>query len=176
MTDYYSKIDTNNILDTNLDNKVKGPKARVNNEIIHLFNQCDYVSSNRNSNNTISLTVRRGKKKYELDFPKDYPFKIPTNVCYNGHDYKKSLFTSSEKIKNILKNIYHIDCLCCHTILCSEWGPMNNVSQIINEMDKMTQFKKEIRIRLNCDMVRDKFRCYFAEFEKYLFSTFFTKL
>ena len=42
------------------------------------------------------------------------------------------------------------------------------ISNIINEMMRMSQIKKEIKIRLLCDMIREKFKCYFAEFEKYL--------
>ena len=103
-----------------------------------------------------------------MDLPTNYPFVIPTNVQVNGLDYKKSLFTCSYKILNYLKSIYKIECLCCSTILCSEWTPGNNIGNIINEIIKMAKIKKDIQLRLICDMVRHKGKCYFAEFEKYI--------
>ena len=154
-------------LNTDLNIKSKGISARINNEINNLFNQSELVSSERKEN-TILLKIVKDKNTYEMCLPKDYPFKMPINITYNGIEYKKSLFTYSEKIKNVLKTNYNTTCLCCSSILCSEWGPINNVSNIINEMMRMSQIKKEIKIRLLCDMVREKFKCYFAEFEKYL--------
>jgi len=160
------------ILDTDLNNKSKGIKARINNEISHLFDQCRFVLSERNSNNTISLTIKKGKNTYDIVLPNDYPFKIPTNIRHNGRDYKKSLFIHSDKIKILLKRFYNIDCLCCNTIICgSSWMPTMNISLIINEIDKMSKIKKEIKIRLLCDEVRARYGCLFefADFEKYLF-------
>ena len=157
-----------NELNEDLTKKVRGVEMRIHNEIANIFNQCQSVSYEWMTDKSIALTVRRNSNIYEIRL-KDYPFKIPTNVRYNGIDYKQSLMTSSDKIKNIMKTMYRVDCLCCSTILCAEWTPVNNIAQILNEMDKMSRIKKEIRIRLNCDYVRDRYKCYFAEFEKYLF-------
>ena len=85
--------------------------------------------------------------------------------------YKKSLFNYSEKFRKILRNKYHIECLCCNTILCgTNWTPACNTSHIINEIDKITKIQKEVMIILMCDEIRkEKKLCTFAEFEKYLF-------
>jgi len=44
-----------------------------------------------------------------------------------------------------------------------------NICYLINELEKMVQIKKEIKIILQCEEIRYKFNCCFAEFEKYLF-------
>ena len=116
----------------------------------------------------IVIQIIKGEKTYEMDLPKDYPFTIPTNVKVNGYDYKKSLVTSSPTILNYLKTKHNIECLCCSTILCSAWGPCKNISNIINEINNVSIIKKDIQLRLICDIVRNKGKCYFAEFEKYL--------
>jgi hypothetical protein len=161
-------MDCINLLNTDLTIKPKGLPNRINSEINNLFNQSNFVSSERKKD-SISIRIVRDGNKYDMDLPVDYPFKIPTNILVNGVDYKKSLLTSSVNIKAHLKKNYNIDCLCCNNILCSEWVPSNNISRIINEIISMAKIKKDMKLRLLCDEVRHKGKCYFAEFEKYLF-------
>ena len=156
-------------MNTDLGVKVRGIPNRINSEITNLFNQSDFVSSERKGT-SILITVIKEKNKYTFELPSDYPFKPPKNIRLNGDNYKKSLFNYSEKFRKILKNKYHIECLCCNTILCgSNWTPACNSSHIINEMNKITKIQKEIIIILMCDEIREKYYCTFAEFEKYLF-------
>ena len=152
---------------TDISIKSTGIKARVNNEINNLFNQCEFISIERLQTG-IAIKIIKNENIYEMVLLTDYPFTVPINVKVNGFDYKKSLFTSSNKILNYLKTIYNIKCLCCHTIICSEWTPCKNIGSIINEIIGFSKIKKEIKLRLICDMVRNKGKCYFAEFEKYL--------
>jgi len=155
-------------MNTDLSLKVKGIPNRINSEIINLFNQSDLVSSERRANSII-ITVIKSKNKYEIELPNDYPFKPPKNILYNGVNYKQILSNCPKKIQKILKTKYFINCLCCETITCSKWVPAINTSHIINEIDKFSKIKKEIRIIILCDEIRSKFNCCFAEFEKYLF-------
>jgi hypothetical protein len=156
-------------MNTDLSLKVKGIPNRINSEIINLFNQSDLVSSERKAK-SILITVIKEKNKYELELSDDYPFKPPKNIIYNGINYKQSISNYSEKIRKILKNKYHINCLCCNTLFCgTNWTPACNISHIINEIYKFSKIKKEIRIIILCDEIRSKFNCCFAEFEKYLF-------
>jgi hypothetical protein len=157
-------------MNTDLSVKVRGIPNRINSEIINLFNQTDYVSSERKATSII-LTVIKDKNKYEMELQSDYPFKPPKNIKYNGNDYKRSLFNYPEKFRKILKRNYFIDCLCCNTLLCgTNWTPACNSSHIINEIDKIIKIQKEVVIRLLCDEIRkEKKLCIFAEFEKYLF-------
>ena len=149
--------------------KAKGIANRINNEIANLFNQTDFVSTERKGN-IISIKFIKDKKTYELDLEKDYPFKPPVNIKYNGNSYKKSLLNYSEKVQKILKRDYFMECLCCNTLLCgANWMPSCNICHIINEMDKIIKIQKEIIIKILCDEIRFRYLCYFAEFEKYLF-------
>jgi hypothetical protein len=43
---------------------------------------------------------------------------------------------------------------------------------LFNEINNVVKIKKEIMIRMLCNRIRIKYTCYFAELEKYLFSTF----
>jgi hypothetical protein len=155
-------------INTDLNVKVKGIPNRINNEIANLFNQSDFVSSERKEKSII-IKVIKGENKYEMELSYDYPFIPPKNIIYNGIIYKQILSNCPKKITNILKTKYYINCLCCETITCSKWVPGMNTSHIINEIDKFLKIKKEIKIILLCDEIRDKFNCCFAEFEKYLF-------
>ena len=156
-------------MNTDLSVKVRGIPNRINSEIINLYNQSDYVSSERKGS-SISIKVIKEKNTYEFDLQKDYPFKPPVNIKYNGDIYKKSLSNYSENFRKILKNKYHIECLCCNTLLCgTNWTPACNTSHIINEIDKITKIQKEVMIILMCDEIREQYLCTFAEFEKYLF-------
>jgi ubiquitin-protein ligase len=155
-------------MNTDLSVKVKGIPNRINSEIANLYNQSDFVSSERKEN-SILITVIKSKNKYQLELPNDYPFKPPKNIIYNGVNYKQILSNCPKKIQKILQTKYFINCLCCETITCSKWVPAINTSHIINEIDKFLKIKKEIRIILQCDEIREKGKCYFAEFEKYLF-------
>jgi hypothetical protein len=156
-------------MNTDLSVKVRGISNRINSEIINLFNQTDYVSSERKGTSVL-IKVIKGENIYEFAFQKDYPFKPPINIKFNGDIYKKSLFNHCEKYRKILKNKYHMECLCCNTVLCgTNWTPACNSSHIINEMDKITKIQKEVIIILVCDEIREKYLCTFAEFEKYLF-------
>jgi len=158
-------------LNTNLSIKATGIANRINNEIAHLFNQFDFVSTERKES-SILIKVIKGKNTYEINLQYDYPFRPPSNIIYNGINYKQCLSHCPPKIQKILKNKYNINCLCCDTIICnSNWMPSMNTCHIINEIDKFIKIKKEIKIILLCDEIRTKYRCLseFADFEKYLF-------
>ena len=156
-------------MNTDLGVKARGIANRINGEILNLFNQSEFVSSERKEN-SITIKVIKDKNSYELDLQKDYPFKPPVNIKYNGNDYKRSLHNCSGKIQEILKKKYHMDCLCCNTVLCgTNWTPACNISHIINEIDRIIKIQKEIIIILLCDEIRAKYLCSFAYFEKYLF-------
>jgi len=159
-------------MNTDLGVKTRGISNRINGEIANLFNQVNFVSSERKKTG-ISIKVIKENNTYELDLQKDYPFKPPVNIRFNGIDYKKGLFYYSEKEQKILKKNYHMECLCCNTLLCgTNWTPACNISHIINEVDKIIKIQNEVLIISLCDEIREKYLCTFAELEKYLFSTF----
>ena len=162
-------MNQSNQMNTDLSVKARGISNRINSEILNLFNQSDFVSSERKGT-SILIKVIKGENTYEFDLQKDYPFKPPVNIRCNGNNYKRSLHNYSENFRKILKNKYHMECLCCNTVLCgTNWTPACNSTHIINEMDKIIKIQKEIIIIILCDDIRSKYLCTFAEFEKYLF-------
>jgi len=156
-------------LNVDLSIKAKGIANRINSEFNNLFNQSELVSTYR-IRDAISIKIVKDNNVYELILQHDYPFKCPESIYYNGVDYKKHLFSASQRIRKILKQKYNISCLCCDTVISGKnWTPAMNICYIINEIIKMTKIKKEIKFIILCDEIRDKYNCCFAEFEKYLF-------
>ena len=161
-------MNQSNQMNTDLGIKAKGIANRINSEIANLFNQSDFVSSEKKEN-AITIKVIKHKNTYEFDLQKDFPFKPPVNIRYNGKNYKRSLHNYSGKIQEILKKKYYMDCLCCNTLLCgTNWTPAINTSHLINEIDRIIKIQKEIIIISLCDEIRTKYLCYFVDFEKYL--------
>lgn len=156
-------------MNTDLTIKAKGIANRINSEISNLFNQVSFVSTERKENSVISIKVIKEKNIYNFDLTKDYPFHPPKNIMINGNNYKQSLTNYCYNFRTVLKKNYGIECLCCNTILCGDkWSPACNICHIINELDKITQIQKEVIIRILCNEIREKYHCYFAEFERYL--------
>ena len=93
------------ILNVDLSNKAKGVPNRINSEINNVFNQSDFVSTERKET-SILVKVIRDKNIYNFELQQDYPFKSPINIKYNGRDYKKSLFNYSIKVQKVLKKNY----------------------------------------------------------------------
>jgi hypothetical protein len=159
------------MLNTDLNIRSTGCKLRIDYEVSNLRNQCKKVSTEQLDNGLILLQVLHNSSVYEFSLQPDYPFKIPSNIRYNGVDYKKWLLTAySEKTIDYLKRFYFMDCLCCNTFECL-WTPVTTISHIINEINKISRIKKEIMIRMICDFVRFHKKCVFdfANFEQYLF-------
>jgi len=158
-----------NQLNTDLSIKPKGINARIVNEFGNLLHQCDSINY-KHQNNGLYVTVKINQNSYCLNLSRDYPFKMPTNISYNGLDYYKLLITHSDEAKDCLKRFYYRDCLCCSSMICnSNWMPTINICHIINEINNVVKIKKEIMIRMLCNRIRIKYTCYFAELEKYLF-------
>ena len=70
-------------INTDLSVKIRGIPNRINSEIANLFNQCDFVSSERKEKSII-IKVIKGENKYEMELLYDYPFRPPKNIIYNG--------------------------------------------------------------------------------------------
>ena len=154
---------------TDLSIKHKSHKMRLTSEFTNLIGQCDSLTYVHN-NNGFDITIIIKNNVYKLFVSQDYPFKMPINVYYNGVEFNKYIYGDYLEIKKYLKKYYHIDCLCCRSLLCgSNWTPMINIAKIINEINDVVRIRKEITYRILCDQIRDKYRCYFVELEKYLF-------
>ena len=154
---------------TDLSIKHNNRRMRLTSEFTNLIGQCDSLIY-EHDNNGINITIIIKNNIYKLFVSEDYPFKMPTNVYYNGIEFNKYIYDNLLEIKKYLIKYYHIECLCCRSLLCGvNWTPMVNIAKIINEINDVVRIRKEITYRILCDKIRDKYRCYFAELEKYLF-------
>ena len=116
------------------DKKTNCTKNRIINEIGNLIFQCETVNF-KFINNEYNISIFYNNHYYDITVPQDYPFKIPEKLYINGTHYKKLLSTTEPKINECLKKYYHIDCLCCSSIMCpAHWSPTFNISKIINNM------------------------------------------
>lgn len=156
------------ILDTNMI-KPKGCYRRLMNEITDLMIQCDSVKFT-NVENGFNLDIMNDNNRYRLLIPKDYPFRIPQNVYYNDIDYKTLFYNNMIEVNKYLLKYYYKECFCCSSLLCAgNWTPCINICKIINEINENIRIMQEINYRILCDEIRYKYKCYFADIEKYLF-------
>ena len=149
--------------------KPKGCMARLMNELSLIIMQSHSVTCT-NINNGHNIEIQIDNNKYSLFLCADYPFKIPQNVCYNNIEYKTLLYDNRPEINKYLLKYYNKECFCCSSLLCGvNWSPCTNILKIINEINQNIKIKQEINYRLISDELRKKYKCYFVDFESYLF-------
>lgn len=158
------------MLNTNLTCwKNGGLNTRIVNEMGNLMFQCNSVKFKIIDNEYI-FNIEYNNNNYNILLHKDYPFKSPNRIFFNGIDYKQILSIRELRISNYLKKYYGLDCLCCSSIICiNNWIPTSNISHIINDINNTRRIKKEILLRMLCDTIKIKYNCEFLNIVEYLF-------
>lgn len=158
------------MLEPHVDTKTQGPnKTRLLQEIGTLFFQCDSVFLKKLPEmDIIHATI--GKNIFTFELCKSYPFRPPLNVFINDVHYNIIKKRMNPKGVAYLQKYKGTECVCCSSMLCaSNWTPAIRIPYIINEIQGNLLILKKIEIHLLCDELRKKYKCNFAEFEKYLF-------
>jgi hypothetical protein len=144
-------------------------RMRVVNEIGNLIFQCKSVKVETNSDE-YTLFIENNNNFYKITLSENYPFKIPIDLYINDIPYKKYLYITDIKIKEYLKLYYGLECLCCSSIMCANnWTPVHNISKILNDIDNTIRIYNEIILRIVCDEIKNKYKCYFLNIVEYLF-------
>lgn len=96
----------------------------------------------------------------KIIIPDEYPFRPPKiYFCKNHEDtnYKQILMMGTF-FRNELETIAGKGiCLCCRTITCN-WGPINNIMDIANEIKENLLLKQKIMSRIHLRKLKNK--CY----------------
>jgi len=137
-------------------------KNRILYDIKELLNREEMTNLNiENLNDQIHLSINEKimnkKVTYKFIITKDYPFKPPI-VYYNAKSFIELTKISNLKSFDIMKKIHPHYCLCCCLITCqTNWLPIYNMSNVINEIKKYRQYRQDIVIKILLDKIKFKY-------------------
>jgi ubiquitin-protein ligase len=106
-----------------------------------------------NANGSVfKITIKTLSFKVKLEEFQAYPFR-PPKVKFLKDDlylYRINFISSYLHLINISEK-----CLCCKSILCN-WGPMNNILHIMEEIDGNYEINIKIRNSILCKKICEK--------------------
>jgi len=140
---------------------------RFSSEITELIDSFQTVTSIK-ENNGIKLILTTENNVYSLFLSKEYPFRIPMYIEYNGINWKYYLYKDNTTLMHFyLKKYYNLE---YYNILDHDnWTPSIKISKIISILNNSIKIKNEIIYRLLCFKIKYKYKCYDAYIESYLF-------
>jgi hypothetical protein len=117
--------------------------------ILEIFNNNICVNIYENVNNK--------KMHYKFIINNNYPFLNP-NIYVNNIDYKQLLISKTKSEINNLKKFKGINCLCCASLSCrNNWTPAIKLNNIITEIKKFKQIKRDLIYKLIIDIIKKKY-------------------
>lgn len=115
------------------------------------------INNNKCTIVTIYDLSTKNINTYEFHIPFDYPFRCP-KISVNYRQYTHFLQIKTAAFANLLSQMYKIPCLCCHSYNCFEkWSPGFTLSDIIGEIRKFRQYKRNIINKYYADKIKDKY-------------------
>ena len=133
---------------------------RITKEIEQLYKlHTDIIAETTIDNITQSLVVHIFIKNdvYKFIIQKLYPFVVPT-IFFNDVSYSNYLKLSSTRIMNNVKLFSNMECLCCHSLLCSDrWNPTVSLHNIITEIKQFQKIKQMCYIKIVLDGIKTKY-------------------
>lgn len=126
---------------------------RLKKEIEALINKGYVVKEESNDKGFIfSITIKTLSFKVKLENFEQYPFKPPKVKFLKDDSYLHRIHFISSYLHLI--NISE-KCLCCKSILCN-WGPMQNILHIMEEIDENYEINIKIRNSILCKKICEK--------------------
>jgi len=139
-------------------------------ELIHLYNivKVDYTN-----NGEIRLILNKKHDKmctsFCFVFSSDFPFKPPT-ITINDKSYFYYLKIESIRFNKVLKYFRDINCLCCHSFLCThQWSPGYRLRNILNEFEEFKELKFNIARKILSDKIKEKYLVMDIDLDSWLF-------
>lgn len=152
-------------------------KRRITNEFKELsaiFSTQDISVSYNNENKTIVLNVfakinDTSVNVYTFIVNRMYPFHGPT-IQFNYKPYSHYLRLPSQRFSHYLKFFINKKCLCCSSFDCKyNWCPVIKFKMIINEIDTIQKYKRNIVYKILSDQLKDKFLIDDIDIDVFLF-------
>ena len=140
---------------------------RIVAEIGELFTRFDSVCHIK-ENNGIKLILSTTNNEYILFFNKEYPFRIPRQINYNGINWKYYLYQDMIPLTHFYLKCYY-NCTYYNIIDNDNWSPGIKILNIIDCINDTVKIKNEILYRMLCFKIKYKYGCYHANIESYLF-------
>jgi len=105
--------------------------------------------------------------KIKIKIPSEYPFKNPSEILINGHDYKYLLNFGQKYLK--LLGYDESECLCCSTLCCkNNWSVHKNITDVLKEIYKNLRNKLRIKDIKMCRYVVGKKFGHYLPIEEFL--------
>jgi len=152
-------------------------KNRIKNDCITLYKKYHNVLIEDAPNNTAIEAVEilstnnnlnAKKRTYKFVITPNYPFH-PPKIYINGNPYMDLLQMRGNYERDMVKKLRGNDCLCCHSLNCSaNWSPAVRLYHIIDEINGILKFKKDIINLLLSAKIKIKYNIPYAYFEAYL--------
>ena len=162
-------IEMNNIELEKIQNR--SIKNRIKNDCITLYKKYHHVLIEDAPNNTAieAVEILNSKKRtYKFVITPNYPFH-PPKIYINGYPYMDMLQMRRDYEKVMVKKLRGNDCLCCHSLNCSaNWSPAVRLYHIIDEINSILKFKKDIINLLLSAKIKIKYNIPYAYFDAYL--------
>lgn len=143
---------------------IKCIKSRLTREYNDLYakfpNSIIYIYNNEELKNvSFSIRIDEGTKmqNYVFIINNKYPFH-PPSLVYNEHPYSDFLKLPTHRFGNYLLKLFNKNCLCCASLDCKyNWSPGVNLSMMINDVNKMRNYKRCIIRAILIDQIKDAY-------------------
>jgi hypothetical protein len=152
-------------------------KRRVRREVQNIMDNMSFYQANilpqiNNDKNVYIEVVTPKLNSIIFTIPPEYPFKPPTRVTMNGHDYRYLIKNMPIRVNYLYYNpndIYYQEhsktthykrptCLCCSSLLCADnWSPCCTIGAILEQIGQHNILKRQILYRLLLKPIFDKY-------------------
>ena len=148
-----------NILGNNLKIQIDGDFADYHTIMIY-----NGVPKNRQT-----IVFENNLVKIKLEYTSAYPFKSPTDIKINGHDYILLLKSNHNHLSQLgLED----RCLCCSTCVClNNWSVTYDIQYLLDEIDRNLKIKKAIFNLIHCNVIKRKYLIDDIPLMDYLFTS-----
>ena len=142
---------------------------RLHGELKNLYENFNNIQIIKISKTQCRLILNNNDTiQYTFLLSDTYPFTKPKIFMINNTFYE-SFLKINIKYKQILKNMYGLDCLCCSSIYCADnWAVSYQLSKFIDEFKINLQIKQKIYLLYLLNFIKIKYNIHFNTIETFL--------
>lgn len=134
-------------------------KRRITKELEKMYPLYDQIDVEINDKGKVEITVyeittESQFHKYGFVLTEMYPFRTPA-IFFQSRPYLEYLRVRDTKL---LKRITGQNCLCCHSLNCSDnWSPSMTINSIIDEVRWIKRKKRDMLNKVFADVIKRKY-------------------
>ena len=149
-------------------------RKRIEKECEMLLKQYSDVNITFNNDDKLDAIIhvkdRPKNRAYTFILENRYfPFRTPQTLL-NNKPFIEFLNTNSDYERNLLKQLYGIECFCCQSLNCPiNWAPSITLNRIIDEIDMIFNIRKNILNKIIADKIKAKYLIEDIDLNSWLF-------